>query len=122
MPNHEITLALWSLHRELESGQLNILDVPELVRSEWNISTIEHVSRLLKGQTADVIPELKKRCADAGVRNALIMIDWEGELGNPDPVDKMPVVQLSSIHALTRICSLAGDILGLHPPPCGASA
>ena len=93
MANLEITLALWSLHHELQSGGLDILDVPALVRREWNISTIEHVSRLMTEKPPDFIRELTKRCADAGVRNSLIMIDWQGELGNPDPVLRRNAVE-----------------------------
>lgn len=86
MANLEITLALWSLHHELQSGELDILDVPQLARREFGITTLEHVSRLMTEKPAGFIGELRKHSEDAGVRNSLIMIDWQGELGNPDAV------------------------------------
>ncbi len=87
---YEISLAQWSLHRELYGGKLDNLDFPRITRERYGLDAIEFVSQFFKDQARDAayIAELGKRADDAGVRCLLIMCDGEGDLGHPDPGER----------------------------------
>jgi sugar phosphate isomerase/epimerase len=82
----EISLAEWSLHRTIFGGKLNNLDFAATAKKEFGISAIEYVNQFFKDKAKDAayLAELKKRAGDIGVRTLLIMIDGEGNLGDPD--------------------------------------
>jgi len=82
----KISLAQWSLHRELRAGKLDNLDFPALSRTEFGIEAVEYVNQFFKDKARDkaYLANLKGRSDDAGVYNHLIMIDGEGALGDPD--------------------------------------
>ncbi len=84
-PLFEISLAQWSLHRTLRAGTIDNLGFPAKARS-FGIAAVEYVNSFMKDRARDAkyLAELKKRCADAGVRSVLIMCDGEGALGDPD--------------------------------------
>src|SRR4051812_37672121 len=78
-----LSLAQWSLHRMLRSGKLDTLDFPAFAKKEFDISIVEYVNQFFMDKAKDqkFLSELLKRCKDNGVKNHLIMIDSEGELG-----------------------------------------
>lgn len=80
-----ISLAQWSLHKALFSGELDNLGFAAKAKS-FGIDAIEYVNAFFKDKAADFgyLGEMNKRCADEGVENLLIMIDGEGQLANPD--------------------------------------
>ena len=82
----EISLAEWSLHRTIFSGKLNNLDFAATAKNEFGINAIEYVNQFFKDKAKDAayLAELKKRAGDIGVKTLLIMIDGEGNLGDPD--------------------------------------
>lgn len=82
----DISLAQWSLNRQLRGGQLNPLDFPKKARESFGISAVEYVNHLFPNRTTaqDFLTELKMRADDHDVRSLLIMIDDEGHLGDPD--------------------------------------
>lgn len=82
----QISLAEWSLHRTLGSGKLTNLDFPKVARDEFGIDAVEYVNQFFKDKANDLryLTDLKMRCEDAGVRSLLIMVDGEGQLGDPD--------------------------------------
>lgn len=84
-PLFDISLAQWSLHRTLRKGELTNLDFPKASKA-FGISAVEYVNAFWKDKAEDAkyVAELKKRCADEGVRSLLIMCDGEGALGDPD--------------------------------------
>jgi sugar phosphate isomerase/epimerase len=67
-------------------GDLTTLDFPTLARQEFGIDAVEYVNTLFfdKGRDEDYLTSLRRRAADEGVRNLLIMCDLEGRLGDPD--------------------------------------
>lgn len=87
-PLFRISLAEWSLHRRLRGQQepkIDNLDFPAITR-DFGIEAVEYVNAFFKDKARDAayLAELNKRCADAGVKSLLIMVDGEGELGHPD--------------------------------------
>jgi len=85
-PFFKISLAEWSLHRTLHSGQLSNLDFPAKAKRDFGIDAVEYVNVFFADKANDkgYLAELKKRCEDNGVRSLIIMVDGEGELANTD--------------------------------------
>ncbi|MDX1740883.1 MAG: sugar phosphate isomerase/epimerase family protein [Rhodothermales bacterium] len=81
-----ISLAQWSLHRMLQSGELSNLEFAAKARQEFDIGAIEFVSRFFDGRERETeyLSELQQRAADADVKMLLIMVDGQGNLGSPD--------------------------------------
>jgi L-ribulose-5-phosphate 3-epimerase len=85
-PLFKISLAEWSLHKTLFDGKLDNLDFPKTAKEEFGIEAVEYVNQFFKAKAQDqaYLAELKKRGDDLGVKHVLIMIDGEGNLGDPD--------------------------------------
>ena len=94
-PMFEISLAEWSLHRMLNEKKLDNLDFPAFAKREFGIEAVEYVNRFFKDKAQDnaYLKDLKKRAADQGVTNVLIMIDDEGSLGDPDDAKRKQAVE-----------------------------
>lgn len=96
-PLFRISLAQWSLHRTIFSGELHPLDFPRLAKETFGIEAVEYVNRCFKNQYEDndvsYLPELKKRCDDLGVKSLLYMIDAQGHLGDPDTSKRKAAVE-----------------------------
>ena len=90
----KISLAQWSLHRYLKrwtgdgytDGTGDPLDFPVLARHEFGIDALEYVNTFYYEKAKDeaYMTELKNRCDGEGVKSLLIMVDAEGNLGDPD--------------------------------------
>jgi L-ribulose-5-phosphate 3-epimerase len=82
----KISLAEWSLHNALFDGKLSNLDFAQQATTEYGIDAVEYVNQFFKDKAKDqkYLAEMKTRSADQGVKNVLIMIDDEGDLGDPD--------------------------------------
>ncbi|WP_138476092.1 sugar phosphate isomerase/epimerase family protein [Dyadobacter bucti] len=91
----DISLAEWSLHKELFAKKLTNLDFPELARKEFGISIVEYVNQFFKDKAEDktYLADLLKRSKDNGVTNNLIMIDGEGGLGELDAAVRNKAVE-----------------------------
>ncbi len=85
-PWFEISLAQWSLHRELGSKKLDNLDFAKITRTKFDIGAIEYVNSFFKDKAQDdaYLAGLNKRAEDHGVKQLLIMCDGEGALGDAD--------------------------------------
>ncbi len=94
-PLFKISLAEWSLHRALFSGKLSNLDFAQQATTVYGIDAVEYVNQFFKDKAKDqgYLAEMKSRAADQGVRNVLIMIDNEGQLGDPDPARRTKAVE-----------------------------
>jgi sugar phosphate isomerase/epimerase len=91
-------LAEWSLHRMLfdgNGGELDNLGFPEFAKREFGIDAVEYVNQFFKDKANDssYLTELKKRSGDNGVTNVLIMIDGEGDLGDPNEAARTKAVE-----------------------------
>ncbi len=81
--NFKISLAQWSLHKELKGGRLDNLDFAATTKNKFGIEGVEYVNQFFKDKAEDksYLAEMNKRAADNGVTQLLIMIDGEGQLG-----------------------------------------
>ena len=86
-PLFHISLAQWSLHKELFAKRLDHLDFAKVARQEFGLEAIEYVNVFFKTRARDAayLAEMNRRAADHGVYQHLIMVDGEGDLGDPDP-------------------------------------
>lgn len=94
-PLFDISLAQWSLHRTLRSGQLDHLDFAKVTRTEFGLGAVEYVNSFFKDKARDpaYLAEMSRRAADHGVVQHLIMCDGEGRLGDPDPAKRTQAVE-----------------------------
>lgn len=87
--NHQepfrISLAQWSNHRLLKSGQITNLTWPKYAREHYQIHALEYVNQFFmdKAEDASYLADLNQRVADLGMKNVLIMVDGEGNIGDP---------------------------------------
>jgi sugar phosphate isomerase/epimerase len=91
----KISLAEWSLHRALFSGELDHLDFCKIAKTEFDISAIEYVNTFFFEQARNklYLIEMKTRADDIGVSSLLIMCDKEGNLGNPDEKSRTTAIE-----------------------------
>lgn len=94
-PPFKISLAQWSLHKALRSGQLDHLDFAKVALQECGLEAIEYVNTFFKDRATDAgyLAEMNRRAKDHGVYQHLIMIDAEGDLGDPDPTFRQKAVE-----------------------------
>jgi sugar phosphate isomerase/epimerase len=90
-----ISLAQWSLHREIRAGALGHLDFARVARQDFGIEAIEYVNVFFKDRAGDAayLAEMNRRAADHGVSQHLIMCDAEGRLGDPDEAARRRAVE-----------------------------
>ena len=91
----KISLAEWSLHRELFSKKIDHLDFISLAKTEFGISAVEYVNSFFfeKARDRKYLNKMKSRANDHDVRNLLIMCDNEGNLGDPDKNKRYKAVE-----------------------------
>jgi len=89
----QISLAEWSLNRALFGGQLDNLDFPAYTKKNFDIHAVEYVNQFFKSADLSYAKELLMRTEDLGVRNVLIMIDREGNLGDTDESRRKTAVE-----------------------------
>lgn len=91
----DISLAEWSLHKTLFKGDLKNIDFPELAAKKFGIYGVEYVNAFFKDKAQDMtyLKDLNNRAKDNGVRNVLIMIDGEGNLGDEDATKRKRAVE-----------------------------
>jgi sugar phosphate isomerase/epimerase len=83
-PFFKISLAQWSLHKQIWDKSLHPFDFAKKAKS-LGFEAVEYVNQLYNDEIAKssldtVVKELKNRAKDLGVTNVLIMIDGEGDL------------------------------------------
>ena len=84
-PLFQISLAQWTINREIRSGRVDNLDFAK-VASDHGIFALEYVNQFFmdKATNTAYLGKMKKRAADLGVKSLLIMCDREGNIGDPD--------------------------------------
>ena len=94
-PLFTISLAQWSLHRELGAKALDHLDFAKTARRDFGIEGIEYVNSFFKDRAQDAayLKEMNTRAAGEGVTQWLIMCDGEGRLGDPDETQRLQAVE-----------------------------
>ncbi len=106
----KISLAEWSLHKTLFAGKLNNLDFAQQATTVYGIDAVEYVNQFFKDKAGDqkYLDEMKTRADDQGVRSVLIMIDDEGDLGDPSAAARAKAVDRH------KPWVLAAKFLGCH--------
>lgn len=91
----EISLAQWSLHKTLFAGDLKNIDFPEFAAEKFGIYGVEYVNQFFKDKAKDMtyLKDLNNRAKDNGVKNVLIMVDGEGNLGDEDQAKRLQAVE-----------------------------
>ncbi len=94
-PLYKISLAQWSLNKALFGGKLNHLDFSKVAKEQFGIDAVEYVNQFFKDKARDesYLADMKKRAADLGVTNVLIMIDDEGDLGDSNEQARKAAVE-----------------------------
>lgn len=92
-PLFKISLAQWTINKELKSGAIDNLDFAK-VASDHGIFALEYVNQFFMDKAKDktYLAEMKKRAADLGVVSVLIMCDREGNIGDPDDAKRSQTV------------------------------
>jgi sugar phosphate isomerase/epimerase len=100
-PFFKLSLAQWSLHKMIQSGEMDPVDFAGKAR-ELDFEGIEYVSALYgeyleKGDDPDfamqeLLTLLKEKSEEHGVDNVLIMVDGEGHLAELDDVKRNQAV------------------------------
>ena len=91
----DISLAQWSLHRTLKAGDMDNLDFAKAAKEDYGINAVEYVNQFFHDKAKDekYLGEMIKRANDHGVKSVLIMIDREGQIGNPDSKKRQQTVE-----------------------------
>ena len=86
LPPNPISLAQWSLHREIFGGKLDPLRFPEVTMTRYGLAGCEYVNSFYKDKIGKegYLASLKRVADDHGVTSVLIMCDGEGALGDRD--------------------------------------
>ena len=94
-PAFKISLAQWSLHRELREKKFDHLEFARVARKDFGIEAIEYVNSFFKDRARDTayLAEMNLRAKDLGVYQHLIMCDGEGRLGDPDAAKRTAAVE-----------------------------
>jgi len=111
-PLYRISLAQWSYHRAFfgtDGEKRDNLEFAAISR-QHGIDAVEYVNHFFKDRADDegYLKQMKQRGDDAGVTGLLIMIDREGNLGDPDNQKRAQSVQ--NHHRWVR----AAKALGCH--------
>lgn len=98
----KISLAQWSLNKELKAGELDNLEYPKISKEMCGIDAVEWVNQFFYVENKELgyqpkdqayLAEMKKRTDDLGVTNVLIMCDRVGSLGDPDETKRSNAVK-----------------------------
>lgn len=117
---NDISLAQWSLVREVMNGDWKTLDFPRVAREDFGLNGIEFVNTLFEVPTANYLKQLKRNAEDYGVKMVLIMVDAEGETCTPSKEERkqtvinhrkwIDIAQYLGCHAIRTNCIGAKDI------------
>ncbi|MFP6649962.1 MAG: TIM barrel protein, partial [Pirellulaceae bacterium] len=90
----KISLAQWTINRELKSGEIDNLDFAK-VAHDHGIMAIEYVNQFFMDKAKDksYLAEMKKRAADLDVKSLIIMCDREGKIGDPDKAKRTQTIE-----------------------------
>lgn len=109
-PLFKISLTEYSFHRMMAAGKLDNLDYTAFTKKQFGIDAVEYWNNpfFTKAENRRYIREMRKRSDDAGVRGLVILIDGEGNLGDPDKKKRIAAVDKH------KKWVLAAKALGCH--------
>ena len=79
----------------LASGKLDNMDFTTFTRKEFGINAVEYWNRPFFQRAEDkaYLAQMRKRADDVGIQGLVILIDGEGNLGDPDNAARKESVQ-----------------------------
>lgn len=91
----KLSLAQWSIHRALRSGALRAEDFAYIAKNDFGINAVEYVNSFYKNHASDsAFWQMMRAKADSlKVISLLIMVDEEGDLGNPKVEERNKAVE-----------------------------
>jgi len=91
----KISLAQWSLHRSINDGKLDPVDFASIAKDRYKIDAVEYVNGFYSDSATNepFWMQMKERSMQAGVKNLVIMVDDEGDLGTADKQARMQAVE-----------------------------
>lgn len=117
-PFFNLSLAQWSLHKTIQSGQLHKLDFPAKAK-QMDFDAVEYVSRFYMEESKSsstfttLLKQVKQRSDDAGVQNLLIMVDGEGALASANKDERQQAVE-SHKKWVDAVAELGGHSLRVY--------
>jgi len=77
-----------------ETGAKRNLDFPAMAR-KYEIEAVEYVNTCFfhKAEDSEYLSELKNRCNGEGIKSLLIMVDAQGDLGDPDESKRTSAIE-----------------------------
>ena len=77
-----------------ETGSKRNLDFPAVAR-KYEIEAVEYVNTCFfyKAEDSEYLSELKNRCNGEGIKSLLIMVDAQGNLGDPDDTKRTTAIE-----------------------------
>ena len=94
-PVFKISLAEWSLHNTIFAGELEHLDFAKVTKNDYGIDAVEYVNQMFKDKAKDMayLREMNTIADGEGITQLLIMIDGEGNLGDPKKKKRIQAVE-----------------------------
>ncbi len=97
-PLFKISVAEYSLHRLIGSGELDPLDYGPFCKENFDVDAVEYWMGPFNDKAKDTayMDEMHKKSVDAGVKELLIMVDipnGKGNLGHPDAAERKAAVE-----------------------------
>jgi L-ribulose-5-phosphate 3-epimerase len=91
----KISLAEWSIHRSLDSGIFKAENFAAIAKNDFGITAVEYVNSFYKEHATDAVfwKKMRSTADSLGVKSLLIMVDEEGDLGNPDSEERKKAVE-----------------------------
>ena len=91
----EIGLAQWSFNRAITSGEMDNLDFVKVAKKKFDINVVEYVNQFFfnKAKDKNYLKEMLNISDDLGVKNYLIMIDDEGDLGDTNKHKRLLAIE-----------------------------
>ncbi|MEX0717186.1 MAG: sugar phosphate isomerase/epimerase family protein [Planctomycetaceae bacterium] len=93
-PLYKISCTIYSLHKMIAAKELDPVEVAPFIKKNFDIDAIEYWNGPYAGKGNDekFLADLRKRADDAGVTGTVILIDGEGNLGDPDEAKRNQAV------------------------------
>jgi L-ribulose-5-phosphate 3-epimerase len=91
---YKISCTEYSFHRMMGKKELDNLDFAAYVKKNFAIDAVDYWNSPFKTKAKDAkyIAEMRKRADDVGVKGTCILIDGEGNLGDPDEKKRLSAV------------------------------
>ncbi|MDH3649379.1 MAG: sugar phosphate isomerase/epimerase [Saprospiraceae bacterium] len=91
----KLSLAQWSLHRNFERGDLDPMNFAAIAIDTYSLHAVEYVNSFYKnlGEDESFWTTMRDRSDSVGVKNLLIMVDEEGDLGLANDTERKKSVE-----------------------------